>query len=322
MPMSNYGEFKDGISIRGMPLTTRHPGEVFWVNNSGVKEEGVLNGSDQHDGSFRRPMGTLSGAIGKCKAARGDIIMLMPGHAENIALANAIDFTTSGIAVVGLGRGSLIPKFSWTTGAGATIRIPVTTGNNTTFYNCQFEANFADVTEMFNLKAADIEFHHCKFTEAGANLNFVAALGAGNGVNGLVVDHCTFVGSDASNDNCIVGKGTHSDWVITNNRFAFYTAQTAGEGQIEIATDANNFLISDNYFWSTTAAVDNAFVTMAGTGNTGWASRNYLKGVDLDADASNILGAFDVTGLGSFENYAVMDADANAVNFLTDDNLT
>ena len=257
---------KDGILLAGVPLSVTNPGKVFWVNNSGVIPDNGVGGSDLSSrGSYLRPFATLDYAIGKCTASRGDVIMLMPGHAENVASAAAITCDVAGIAIVGLGSGSLTPKFSFTL---ATADIEVDAAD-TSFYNIQFEANIADVIAAIDIDAGSTGFYNCRFTEAGTNLNWITVLLVGGGLDDIVVDSCTFVGSDASNDNFIKAVGTHDNFVITNNRFAFYTAQTAGEGQIEIVTDANNFFIAHNHFYSATAAVDNAFVTMADAGNTG-----------------------------------------------------
>ena len=311
---------KDGILLAGVPLSVTNPGKVFWVNNSGVLPKNGVTGTDASSrGTYLRPFATTDYAVGKCTASRGDVIMLMPGHAETVSSANAIDVDVVGVAVVGLGAGSLIPKISSSAAAG-NLGLGAA---STALYNINFEANFADVTNLVIIKHNDCGIFNCKFTEAGTNLNHKNCIKVNSGINRSTVDSCTFVGNDAANDNCIMYAGSHVDSVITNNRFAFYTAQTTGEAQVEVTTDINNLFLAHNHFYSATAAVDNAFVTLAGTGNTGWAAHNYLKGVDTDATAANILGSFDVTGLGCFENYAVMDVDALAVaTFLTAEDLT
>jgi len=316
---SNYpGGFANGVTIRGVPISVSNPGESFWVNGSTVLAKGGVGGSDGNDGSYRRPFATLDYAIGKCTASRGDVIYLMPGHAENVASAGAITFDVAGITVVGLGSGSLTPKFSFTA-AAADILI---SSANTSFYNVQFEANFVDVLAGLDIDANFTGFYNCKFTDAGTNLNYLVVMNVADGVDDLTLEDCTYIGLDAQNDNVIQAAGTHDNFIIRNCYFNNTVAQAAAEGMIEVTTDANNFIIEGNRFFSATAAVDNAFVTLAGTGNTGWAINNYIASVDTDATAANFLGSFDVTGLGSFGNLAVADADANAVSFLTDEDLT
>ena len=60
--------FANGVTIRGVPLTITNPGEVFWVNGSGVLAKGGVGGSNGNDGSYQRPFATIDYAVGKCTA--------------------------------------------------------------------------------------------------------------------------------------------------------------------------------------------------------------------------------------------------------------
>lgn len=59
-----------------------------------------------------KPLATLDYAVGRCNAGKGDIIYLMPGHNENIGNAQ-IDLDVQGISVIGLGVGTLRPRFDF-----------------------------------------------------------------------------------------------------------------------------------------------------------------------------------------------------------------
>jgi len=53
-------------------------GNVFWVSSTtGTDSAGYGRNPDA-------PVATLDYAIGLCTASKGDIVYLMPGHAENI----------------------------------------------------------------------------------------------------------------------------------------------------------------------------------------------------------------------------------------------
>src|SRR3990167_4296924 len=106
--------FSTGITVRGLPLSVSHPGEIFFVNNSGVLAKGGVGGSNGNPGTYAKPFSTIDYAIGRCTANRGDIIMVMPGHAENLATAAVIAADVAGIAFVGLGLGTKMPTLSWT----------------------------------------------------------------------------------------------------------------------------------------------------------------------------------------------------------------
>jgi hypothetical protein len=51
---SSYGAFADGIVIRGMPLLTLYPGNVYWVDE---------NGGGGSKGTFAHPVATLAAAV-------------------------------------------------------------------------------------------------------------------------------------------------------------------------------------------------------------------------------------------------------------------
>jgi signal peptidase I len=94
--------FVHGINIRGLPILQLHPGEVFWVNTSSVGP----TGSNGNDGTYKYPFSTYDYAIGRCVANRGDIIVIRPGHAENITAASGVTNDVAGVATIGLGTGS------------------------------------------------------------------------------------------------------------------------------------------------------------------------------------------------------------------------
>lgn len=119
---SNYPNgFLDGVNVRGVPVLNTNPGEIFWVNNSGVLPKGGRSGSDANNGDFFNPLATLDAAIGLCTAGRNDIIMIMPGHAETVSTASGITADVSGVSIIGLGHGALRPTFTFSATAATIV---------------------------------------------------------------------------------------------------------------------------------------------------------------------------------------------------------
>jgi len=113
MPISNFPSgFMNGVTIRGVPIQQVHPGNMYWVNNSSVLADGGIGGSNGNPGTYTKPWSTIDYAIGRCTANRGDIVVVMPGHVENIT-GTDITFDVAGMAVVGLGAGSLMPQIDY-----------------------------------------------------------------------------------------------------------------------------------------------------------------------------------------------------------------
>lgn len=162
MPMTNYPQgFAAGLTVRGMPLLQTQPGNVYWVGNSiltSTEAEKTVAASDGNPGTFQRPMATLYGALAKCKHGRGDIILVKPGHREEVTgaatttavtsgLGTTLAFDKAGVAIIGLGSGLLRPTIVFST--ADTANIPVR-ASNMSIQNFLFINNFADIASNFS----------------------------------------------------------------------------------------------------------------------------------------------------------------------------
>ena len=185
--LSNYPNgFMSGVSIRQVPITVSNPGAVIWVSNSTIVGPGCVGGSDSNPGTFTKPFQTLAGALAstRVQAGRGDLIVLKPGHAENITAAAGINITTAGVTIVGLGSGSLRPTFTFTTANTATITIAA---NSVGFSNILFVGGFLNVATCFDIVnaqvATDFAVDSCEFRDSSTVLNFVKCVRIGTTAN-------------------------------------------------------------------------------------------------------------------------------------------
>lgn len=301
MSMSNFPQgFAQGVMIRDVPLQVLHPGKVFWVNNSGVLPPYGVGGADGNDGTFLRPLATLDRALALCKAHRGDIIMLMPGHAENVASAAAIDVDIAGVAVVGLGAGTKRPKFSFTAAAG-TFAI---TAGNCSFYNIEWQANFADVAIGLDVSGVDgLSFDSCYFTEAGTNLNYVHVVDLATGCDDISFNKCKWITGDAANDSHINAVAT-SGFYMKDCYLAANVAQTSVVGLVASSGNMTNVWIDNCAFRSN---IDGAlWVDFNGAANGGLITNCNVSSIDT-AGAQTTL---DFTGGHAFNCRVAGEADA------------
>ena len=290
-------DFPNGLSSFGMPMLPMTTGDVFFVSSD--------TGGDGNDGtSPDSPRATLDSAIGLCTADKGDMIVIMPGHTENIATASAITNDVAGINVIGLGNGSLRPKFSFTAAAAT----HVISAGNTLFKNIQWEANFADVAVGLDVSGVDnLTFEDCWFTEAGTNLNFLNLIDLATGADNFTIKNCDFIGGDASNDAFISGVA-HSGFYISDSRFYANVAQTAAHGLIVSSGNVTNVEIKDCSFRSN---VDGAiFIDFDGTANSGVVSNCYFSSLDV---AGAVTTGFDFTGGHIFECYVAGEANTYGI---------
>ena len=153
--ISNFPQgFTSGLAVRGMPLIQMQPGNVFWLDNSVVPmTPQSKGGSDSSRGTYQQPFSTLAGALLQCMPGRGDIIFVGSGHAESIGTATALNVRVSGVAIIGLGAGDQRPTFTLGTANTAVINI---SGDNISFQNCRFVANFLNIAQLFNLTHASM----------------------------------------------------------------------------------------------------------------------------------------------------------------------
>ena len=193
---SSFNSYADGIIMRGMPLLTLYPGDVYWVDENG-------GGSDK--GTFLSPVASIGEALALCTSGNGDTIMVKPGHVENISSAGALDMNKSDIAVVGTGSGSIQAKIVFDTAAAACMNV---TAANVSFVNMWFMSSFADVTSAINVSAAGDYFtiQGCRISNGTAATEFAIFLSLA--VN---ADYFSFINNDV---NLILGGGLTS-FVIT-----------------------------------------------------------------------------------------------------------
>jgi hypothetical protein len=297
MPSSNYPNgFANGVTIRGVPIDIPHPGEVFWVNNSGVLAKGGVAGSNSNDGSYRRPFSTIDYAIGKCTANRGDVIYAMPGHSEAVSAADGIDFDVAGVTLIGLGQGSDRAQLR-ITAAGANIAIGAA---NVSWVNMRITAAVADVVEAINIEATGDDFSSigCIYDEEEADENYIVVFAVADGANGGQFINNEYWGDDVANDNFWDGAGTHTRTSFIGNSFNHSAVQTGVEAFIKSATAFTNGKIIGNTFVNQEPVAAASCVVLTGTGNSGICDNNYISFLDTDATNANCVSAFDVTGMG------------------------
>ena len=305
---SNYpGGFSNGVTIRGVPVSIMHPGKVFWVNNSTVLAPGGIGGSDSNDGTYQRPFSTVDYAIGRCTSGRGDVIAVMPGHAETIATAAAILSDVAGVAIVGLGSGASRPTFTWSAVA-STWSVTVA---NTSFVNLNFISSMATTftTTGFDLAAgADgITFDNCYFADTDSTHGFVTMVTSATGV-----DNIAFVNCQANQLMVTSGAfftGVAHDRFLVDNCFLACTAdQTTPVGNLTTSGNVTNGRIKDSSFVQLTDAA--LLIDFNGTANTGTISNCYFSSLDI-ADAVTI--GIDATGMHAFECYVAGEADTYGI---------
>jgi len=161
----------------------------------------------------------LDDAINLCTASRGDTIFCLPGHAENLITATAVNLNVAGVRVIGLGDGALIPTFTMTAAAGA-----FTVGAASVLLkNLKLLAGFATgVTQAIDIIAAGVgcTLDGIKFRDSTTNLEFLTTINVATGMTNLTIRNCSMIGlAGGSMIAGILFAGTSIDTLIEGNHF-------------------------------------------------------------------------------------------------------
>lgn len=258
------------------------------------------NGSDSNTG--RTPTSakaTIAAAVTAATASVGDVIYVMPRHAETVT--SAITLSKAGISVIGLGVGTARPTI---TGNFAGDAVDITAAN-ITFQNFHFAAPSTDAqTSCINLAGGS----------DGAVVRKITGIGSGDSKN--VVDMITVVA--AAHD-------------VTIEDVDFYNSNTAVNSFLSIEGAVNNLVVKNFRAFgevATAGIIDAAAVTnlrledvtvvVTGTSKpaltldsnpTGSAVRVYAKGtittLASNVDFGNALALFETRVA---EEYSVQGA--------------
>lgn len=288
MPISNFpGGFRSGVTIRNVPVNIAYPGKVFWLNNSSVPSDGGVGGSDSNQGTYKAPFSSLMGALANCVSGRGDVIMVMPGHAETIASPSAYAIASNGVAIVGLGIGDQRPTFTMGTANTSTLNI---SGNSVTIHNCLFKANFAGIVAAITLSGKSLTLSNCEFRDNSSILNFarvVSTSATSNACDGLWIENCQMLGLGATANSCLVRmQGTNDRLVMRGNYVAHKATSDAGLMPIASGKVVTNMICDNNIInlVGATGVTTGIIITTDGSTNSGVICRNFIKSLDATTE--------------------------------------
>lgn len=244
-------------------------GNKFYVDSG--------SGSNDNSGlSPDQPVATIDYAVGLCTADQGDMIYVLPGHAETVSAAGGLDLDVSGITIVGLGDGANQPTVTFDTAATADIDVDAA---NITIRNINFVAGYADIAAAIDVNADDFTLDGCRFTE-GSNLNFVICVqdAAAGGSDRITIRNCHAICPDTSNTHFVNFAGTGTGHVVRDNILIgdWGTMAVGGAGVITYAT------IIDNLIYNA-ASTNDSCLNFASTA-TGICARNLCAGAAAQAN--------------------------------------
>lgn len=217
------------------------------------------NGSDTNPGtSPELAMATLDAAVNLCTASQGDIIYVLPGHAEDLGADSAVDIDVAGVTVIGLGSGADRPTFTATAIAGdfklaaASVKIQ----------NLLFLGGVDATTGIVEVSAADCAILDCEYRDVTGQATDAVMVTAGS--HRLLIDSFKAIMASAAGPNSAIAINASDDVEIRN--FSLYGNFAVGGIDFRTGASARAW-IHDGKIWTENAA-DIAIVDTI-TGSTG-----------------------------------------------------
>ncbi len=166
----------------GLPSLIKQAGvgNVFYVNSNG-------GGSTTSGG--RRPetaFTTLLAAVGACTANNGDVILLMPGHAESWSAAAAGVVDKAGIRIIGLGTGTQKPVFTY----GSTDSLLAVSAANVWIENIRLLGNIDNIVKGIDLGASadGSTLKNVELVDGASNKEFLIHVNVATGCHDVTLD--------------------------------------------------------------------------------------------------------------------------------------
>lgn len=201
--IKKYGwEIQPYLSSLGTSLLSN--GQVLFVDSGHAD---ALDADDTvHGHRIDTPLATIDYAVGLCTADQGDVILVAPGHTEDVDEASGIDFDVSDITVIGLGVRSNRPVITFSETA-STIQVNAA---NVTLKNLQFVGTkTGGVTVAIDIQAAAnyLLIEDCRFYETANTLELLTVMTITDEADYITVKNCMFenlCGGD--NLTCIINE--------------------------------------------------------------------------------------------------------------------
>ncbi len=220
-------------SGNGIPTTT---GSVFFVDSGA--------GNAGNDGTAPdNALVTIDAAVNKCTASKGDVIIVMPGHAGDIASATSLVLDVAGVSIIGLGQGRNRPVLTFTaTGS----RIPIS-ADNVLVSNIVLMASIAAIVSGVTVTGDDVVLDQVEFDLDATGVEFLQVLDI-DAASRVTVQNCRLIVENIAGCNTGIRFDTTPYLRIVGCEFRgdFTTAAISGTaGSAAASTDvmiANNMI--------------------------------------------------------------------------------
>jgi len=282
----------------GIPSTT---GTYIFVSSTA--------GSDSNTGLDKNhPVATLAQGVTLSTASVGDIIILMPGHAETVSTTVT---PKAGTSIVGLGYGRNRPVFTASTGAIDTFTI---SANNVMLQNFVIVGAASGVTALIEISGTYPRFIGMEIQGAAAPTTLVTVSAGGDGA---LWQNCRFR-SAAGTAIIISGEATATapDWLMIENYVHGSSVRDIDTSVISSSKKNFTGLLVDGLYAVGIVGGDNPVGAFDFNSSTSAAGDGLLCNVHVGFDAAITIGeASDLGGMHTSRFFVNDVAGATSARF-------
>lgn len=245
---------------------------------------------------------TLNAALAVCRSGRGDVVIVLPGHAEDVDAADDWSNLVAGTRIIGLGHGNLRPTFTWSA-ATSTVLLNVA---NVSIVNCILEMSgdpdvgtALTVAAPMTISAAGCSIIGCKIN-CGVDADRLAtiAITTTAAADDLSIVDCWFWGGALAAVTTML-RLVGADRFYMSGCYMYGLTSAAGVGVLDMeTTESLNILIENSAFVNIKS---DSTAAASGIASATGVVRNCEFGVFTD---SNLQG-FDTEGNIQFFNCVV-----------------
>lgn len=252
--------FVGTLSVNGVPVLGGGGGTIpATTGNTFFVDSGT--GNNNNSGAVpTEPLATIDAAVGLCTASNGDIIIVMPGHAENISAATSLVVDVAGVQIIGLGHGRNRPVLTFTATAGS-IEMDAA---NTRLSNIVLFSSISAVVVGINVDANDVTLDNLEFGYDATGDDFITMIDV-DAFDRCVIENCYFGAESGAAGAGEAIRLDDANYVrIVNNRFSGQWSDAAIVGEGAAGTD---LLIANNFIYNADTSDGNGIgLTVAFTG--------------------------------------------------------
>jgi len=179
---STYPNRIKDLVVAGLPVLNTYSKSAWWVDSEG---------SNQGDGTFKRPWDSIEIATNSGKVVAGDQIHCKAGHVETVAAIAGLDLDVAGVTIYFHGNGANRAQITFTTAAGADMDIDAA---GITLVNPLFVAGIDALTGPIDVNAADFTIINGEWRDAPA-MGTIDCIVADAAADRMTIDGWRFVPS-------------------------------------------------------------------------------------------------------------------------------